>query len=124
MRLDKWLWSARFFKTRSLAADAIAGGKVAVNGERAKPAKNVKTGDHIVLRKPPYEFTLTVKAISDRRGPASEARLLYEESTESIAVREKLALEMRDMPAPLFKGRPTKKDRRDIQRFIKRSDDE
>ena len=124
MRLDKWLWSARFFKTRSLAADAIAGGKVAVNGERAKPAKNVKTGDHIVLRKPPNEFTLTVKAISDRRGPASEARLLYEESTESIAVREKLALEMRDMPAPLFKGRPTKKDRRDIQRFIKRSDDE
>jgi ribosome-associated heat shock protein Hsp15 len=125
MRLDKWLWAARFYKTRSLAVEAIASGKVHVNGERAKPAKSIKPDDEVFLRKPPYEFTFKVRGISDRRGPAAEARLLYAESAESLAAREKLAAEMREMPPPL-RGRPTKKDRREIERFIakSRSDDE
>jgi ribosome-associated heat shock protein Hsp15 len=125
IRLDKWLWAARFYKTRSLAIEAIASGKVHVNGERAKPAKLVKADDEIFLRKPPYEFICTVKGLSDRRGPAPEARLLYAESAASLAAREKLAAEMREMPPPL-RGRPTKKDRREIERFIAnaRSDDE
>ena len=125
IRLDKWLWAARFYKTRSLAVEAIASGKVHVNGERAKPAKSIKADDEIVLRKPPYEFTFTVNALSDRRGPATEARLLYAESAESLAAREKLAVELREMPPPL-RGRPTKKDRREFERFIEktRSDDE
>jgi ribosome-associated heat shock protein Hsp15 len=125
IRLDKWLWAARFYKTRSLAVEAIASGKVHVNGERAKPAKSIKADDEIFLRKPPYEFTFKVKALSDRRGPAAEARLLYAESAESLAAREKLAAEMRDMPPPL-RGRPTKKDRRELERFIAQtySDDE
>ncbi len=125
MRLDKWLWAARFYKTRSLAVEAIASGKVHVNGERAKPAKSIKADDEIFLRKPPYEFTFRVRALADRRGPAAEARLLYAESAESLAARERLAAEMREMPPPL-RGRPTKKDRREIERFIAkaRSDDE
>lgn len=117
MRLDKWLWTSRHFKTRSLAVDAIDAGRVKVNEERAKPAKLVKPGDAIHLRKPPYEFTLVVKGLSDRRGPASEAQLLYEETPESIAERRKLAAELREMPPPLFKGRPTKRDRRELERF-------
>jgi ribosome-associated heat shock protein Hsp15 len=125
MRLDKWLWAARFYKTRSLAVEAIASGKVHVNGERAKPAKSIMADDEIFLRKPPYEFAFKVKGLSDRRGPATEARLLYSESAESLAAREKLAAEMREMPPPL-RGRPTKKDRREIERFIAqtRGDDE
>lgn len=125
IRLDKWLWAARHYKTRSLAVEAIASGKVHVNGERAKPAKSIKADDEIVLRKPPYEFAFRVNALSDRRGPATEARLLYAESAESLAAREKLAVEMREMPPPL-RGRPTKKDRREFERFIEktRSDDE
>jgi ribosome-associated heat shock protein Hsp15 len=117
MRLDKWLWAARHFKTRSLAAEAIEAGRVKVNDERAKPAKLVRPGDAVHVRKPPYEFSVVVKALSDRRGPAKEAQLLYEETPESIAEREKVAAEMRDMPPPLFKGRPTKKDRRELERF-------
>jgi len=125
MRLDKWLWAARFYKTRSLAVEAIAGGKVHVNGERAKPAKSIRADDEIFLRKPPYEFTFKVMGLSERRGPAAEARLLYTESADSLAAREKLVAEMREMPPPL-RGRPTKKDRREIERFIAqtRSDDE
>ncbi len=118
MRLDKWLWSARFYKTRSQAAEAIASGKVQVNAERAKPAKNIRPGDNLLVRKPPFEFILTVKALSGRRGPAVEARLLYEETPASVAARENLAKELRDMPPPLFKGRPTKKDRRDLERVF------
>jgi ribosome-associated heat shock protein Hsp15 len=124
MRLDKWLWSARFYKTRSLAAEAIASGKVQVNAERAKPAKNIRPGDSLLVRKPPFEFTLTVKALSDRRGPAVEARMLYEETPASVAARENLAKELRDMPPPLFKGRPTKKDRRDLERVFGNSHDD
>jgi len=78
VRVDKWLWAARFFKTRSLATAAVAGGKVEVNGERAKPAKSVKPGDEIRLRLPPYEHILIVRALAERRGPASVAQGLYE----------------------------------------------
>lgn len=123
VRLDKWLWAARFFKTRSLATEAVAGGKVDVNGERAKPAKAVKPGDEIRLRVAPFEHSLIVRALGERRGPAAAAQSLYEETAESRAAREKLAAQLRIAP-PAFvfedKGRPTKKDRRDLARFIDR----
>ena len=117
VRLDKWLWVARFFKTRQLAIDAINAGHVDVNGERAKPAKSIKTGDELLLRKPPYAFHLVVNALSEKRGPASVARQLYRENADSVSVRERLAAELRDAPPPIFKGRPTKRDRREIERF-------
>ena len=117
VRLDKWLWAARFFKTRSLAADAIEGGKVDVNGERAKRAKLVRAGDEIRVRQPPYGTIVHVRDVSERRGPASVATLLYEETAESRERREHLAAERRAMPDAFDAGRPSKKDRRDIQRW-------
>ena len=124
MRVDKWLWAARFFKTRTLAADAIAAGHVTVNGERAKAAKDLKPGDCVVVRRPPFEHTVLVKALAERRGPASEAALLYEETAESRARRAVLAAEMKSLPQPRFKGRPTKKTRRDYEKWLRSSDDE
>ena len=120
VRLDKWLWAARFYKTRALAAEAIDGGKVHVNGERVKRAKLVQAGDRVELRLPPYEHALVVKGVSERRGPAREAVLLYEETAESRQRREELR-EQRRLQAvgdvqPV--GRPTKRDRRRIVRFI------
>ena len=112
VRLDKWLWAARFFKTRQLAIDAINAGHIDVNGERVKPAKTIKQGDQLCLRKPPVEYQLVVSAVAEKRGSATIARTLFAESAESIAAREKIAAELRDMPPPLFRGRPTKKDRR------------
>jgi ribosome-associated heat shock protein Hsp15 len=121
VRLDKWLWAARFFKTRSLAADAIEGGKVELNGERVKRAKNVQAGDEVSVRLGPYEHVVAVRGLSERRGPASVAQTLYEETAESRATREKLAAQLKMAP-PAFvfedRGRPTKKDRRDLSRFI------
>lgn len=117
VRLDKWLWAARFFKTRQLAIDAINAGRVDVNGERAKPSKTIKLDDLLLLRKPPYVFHLAVKSMVEKRGAASVALGMYEESAASIAARELLSAERRDMPRPLFKGRPTKQDRRAIQKF-------
>ena len=99
VRLDKWLWAARFFKTRSLATDAIAGGKVDVNGDRAKPAKAVKPGDEIRLRIGPYEHILIVRELGERRGPASVAQTLYEETEASRAERERLAAQLKMAPA-------------------------
>jgi ribosome-associated heat shock protein Hsp15 len=123
VRLDKWLWAARFFKTRSLATEAVAGGKVEVNGERAKPAKAVKPGDEIRLRLGPYEHVLAVRRLAERRGPASVAHALYEETQTSRDARERLAAQLKMAP-PTFvyeeKGRPTKKDRRDLSRLIDR----
>jgi ribosome-associated heat shock protein Hsp15 len=123
VRLDKWLWAARFFKTRSLATEAVAGGKVEVNGERAKPAKAVKTGDEIRLRLAPYEHVLIVRQLGERRGPASVAQTLFEETQASREARERLAAQLKMAP-PTFvyeeKGRPTKKDRRDLSRLIDR----
>ncbi|HMA23131.1 MAG: RNA-binding S4 domain-containing protein [Gemmatimonas sp.] len=123
VRLDKWLWAARFFKTRSLATDAVGGGKVEVNGERAKPAKAVKPGDEIRLRLGPYEHVLIIRQLSERRGPASAAQALYEETQASRDARERLAAQLKMAPAAFVyeeKGRPTKKDRRDLSRLIDR----
>jgi ribosome-associated heat shock protein Hsp15 len=123
VRIDKWLWAARFFKTRSLATEAVDGGKVELNGERAKPAKLVKAGDEIRLRLGPYEHILIVRALAERRGPASVAQSLYEETEASRGAREALAAQLRLAPAAFVyedKGRPTKKDRRDLSNFIDR----
>jgi ribosome-associated heat shock protein Hsp15 len=120
-RIDKWLWAARFFKTRSLATEAVDGGKVQINGETAKPAKQVKIGDTVRLRQGALEYRLLVRGIAERRGPASVAQALYEEEPESKAAREKHAEQLRMAPAAFVyeeKGRPTKKDRRDLSRFI------
>ena len=119
MRADKWLWCARFFKTRSLAVEAIETGRVSVNGERAKPAKDLKPGDEVVVRRPPYEHVIVVRGMSERRGPAAEAQQLYEEKPESRAKREALAAELKANPPPVTKGRPTKKDRRTYEQYIK-----
>ena len=115
--MDKWLWAARFFKTRQIAIDAIAAGHIDLNGERAKPAKAVKPGDRITVRKPPYTVALLVRAVAEKRAAAPIARLLYEETADSMATREKLQAELRDMPAPIFKGRPTKRDRRTLENW-------
>ena len=124
MRLDKWLWAARFFKTRRLAVEAIEGGRVSVNGDRAKPAKELKPGDELVVRRPPFEHRIVVKGVSERRGPAAEAATLYEETAESRARRAVLAAEMKSLPQPRFRGRPTKKTRRDYEKWLRSSDDE
>ncbi|MEO6527360.1 MAG: RNA-binding S4 domain-containing protein [Gemmatimonadaceae bacterium] len=119
-RVDKWLWAARFYKTRSLAADAIGGGKVLVNGERVKPAKLVQTGDEVRLRLGPYEHVVTVRGLSERRGPATVASTLYLETDASIAARAKLSEQLRMAPAAFVydeKGRPTKRDRRELDRL-------
>jgi ribosome-associated heat shock protein Hsp15 len=124
VRLDKWLWAARFFKTRSLATEAIDGGKVELNGERAKPAKALKVGDRVTVRLGPYDHQLIVRELSDKRGPASVAQKLYEETPESIAERAKLSAQLKMAPAAFVyeeKGRPTKKDRRDLHKFIDRN---
>lgn len=120
VRIDKWLWAARFFKTRSLAADAIGGGKVSLNGDGVKPAKMVQVGDEVRIRLGPYEHVVTVRDVSERRGPASVAQGLYEETPTSIAVREKLSEQLRMAPAAFVyeeKGRPTKRDRREIEKL-------
>jgi ribosome-associated heat shock protein Hsp15 len=124
MRLDKWLWAARFFKTRRLAVEAIEGGRVSVNDERAKPAKEVKVGDTLSIRRPPFEHRVVVKGLAEQRGPAAVAQALYEEAEESRARRTALAAEMKAMPQPRFAGRPTKKTRRDYERWLRSSDDE
>jgi len=114
VRIDKWLWAARFYKSRSLAVQAIDGGKVLLNGDRVKPAREVKRGDEVRLRLGPYEQVLAVRSTSDRRGPASAAALLYEETAESRTAREKLHWQLKHA-APVIvpgEGRPTKKDRR------------
>ena len=120
VRVDKWLWAARFFKTRSLAVEAIDGGKISVNGDRVKPAKLIQMGDEVTIKLGPYEHVVVVRALSERRGPATIAATLYEERAESVASRTKLAEQLRMAPAAFLfeeKGRPTKKDRRDIERL-------
>ncbi|MBA3889157.1 MAG: RNA-binding S4 domain-containing protein [Gemmatimonadaceae bacterium] len=123
VRLDKWLWAARFYKTRSAATEAVDGGKVDVNGESVKPSKLVRHGDVVRVRLPPVEHIVTVRGLGERRGSAAAAQALYEETAESIAVRERLRETLRMAPAAFVyeeRGRPTKKDRRDLQRFIDR----
>jgi ribosome-associated heat shock protein Hsp15 len=118
-RLDKWLWAARFFKTRALAATAIEGGKIEVNGERAKRSRRLALGDMLRIRLGPYEHTVQVRALSNRRGPASVATQLYEETGESRQAREVLAIQIKaaDTSFLFEKGKPSKKERRDLQRF-------
>ncbi|MDD5329022.1 MAG: S4 domain-containing protein [Sulfuricella sp.] len=119
LRIDKWLWAARFFKTRALAAEAVDGGKAHLNGTRVKPAKAVNVGDRLEIRVGRFEFVVVVQGLSARRGPASEAAKLYEETAESRAAREALVAQMKAEAAPGAErqGRPTKRDRRHIVRF-------
>jgi len=119
VRLDKWLWAARFYKTRSLATEAVAGGKVHVNGERAKPAKAVAPGATVRIRLPPYEWTVVVRALAERRGSAQVAAGLFEETAASRAARERLALGLKLVRGDVYegKGRPTKRDRRRFDRL-------
>jgi ribosome-associated heat shock protein Hsp15 len=119
VRIDKWLWAARFYKTRSLAAEAIAGGKIQVNGDRVKRAKPLQIGDEIRIRQGLYEHHIVVRELSDRRGPAVQAAALYQETAASRAAREQLSLQLKSVHAIFApaRGRPTKKDRRDIRRF-------
>jgi ribosome-associated heat shock protein Hsp15 len=122
VRLDKWLWAARFFKTRSLAADAIETGKVEVNGERAKRAKQLQIGDLVRIRLGPYHHIVAVRALSETRGPASVAATLYEETAEGRKAREALQVQIKST-LDYDRGRPTKKDRRDIERLRRRGAD-
>lgn len=114
VRIDKWLWAARFFKTRSMATDAVDGGKVRLNGERVKPARSVKAGDRLDIDNGATEWEVIVKDLAEKRGSATIAQTLYAETEESIAKREKKA-ELRKYfrePGEMLKGRPTKRDRR------------
>ena len=118
LRIDKWLWAARFFKTRSLAADAVECGKVLVNGARVKPAKLLAAGDTLSIRLGPYQHVIEVLALSGTRGPATEAQKFYQETEESRLRREALAIELKAQPEPtVHEGRPTKRDRREIEKF-------
>jgi len=120
VRIDKWLWAARFYKTRSLAAQAIEAGQVRVGGERVKTAHAVRAGEVVTVRKSGYVWEVTVTALSDRRGGAAEAALLYRESEASIAAREALARQHREAAAanPRYTGRPTKRQRRKLEDFL------
>ncbi|HEB94034.1 MAG TPA: RNA-binding S4 domain-containing protein [Gammaproteobacteria bacterium] len=119
VRLDKWLWAARFFKTRGLATEAIKGGKIELNGSRAKPSRELKVGDELQIRQGFEEKAVIVRNLSDRRGPAAVARQLYEETVESIAQREKATEQRRLANAHREpgQGRPTKRARRLIHGF-------
>ncbi len=119
MRLDKWLWAARFFKTRNLAAEAIKGGKVHVDGQRVKPSKEVGIGSRLEITKEPYTWEITVIALNTQRRPASEAALLYEESPESHQRRQQEVARRRAENAAMGQPprRPDKKQRRQIHRF-------
>lgn len=125
VRIDKWLWAARFFKTRSMAAKAVAGGKVHLNGARIKPARVVQQGDKLRIQRGEQEFAVVILALMDKRRPAREAQLLYEETEESILQRhqhqEKKRLEAADrMYGPV--KRPDKRSRRQIRSFTRRDD--
>jgi ribosome-associated heat shock protein Hsp15 len=117
VRLDKWLWAARFYKTRALAADEIGRGRVAVNDQVAKASRELKPGDVLAFRQGPVVRTVVVRGLSHIRGPAPVAQALYEETAESIALREKAAEQRRQGTEPaqaIEQGRPTKRDRRQL----------
>lgn len=118
VRIDKWLWAARFFKTRSLATDAVDGGKVRLNDERTKPSRNVKPGDRLRIDNGATEWEVLVLGLSDTRGSAAIAQTLYAETEDSIARRQQEAERRRlfSEPGAAIKGRPTKRDRRRIDK--------
>lgn len=118
VRIDKWLIAARFFKTRQIAVDAINAGRVCVNDERVKPAKTIKVGDELLVRKPPYEWRIVVDNIAEKRVAAKIAETYYRETEASVLARESLRKELKELPPPVFPGRPTKKDRRVIDKFF------
>jgi ribosome-associated heat shock protein Hsp15 len=120
-RLDKWLWAARFYKTRSLAVEAINGGKVHLNDHRVKPSRTLKPEDILTISKPPYEFVITVLGLSNKRGPATEAQKLYQETAESLEKRELIREQIKNEPLGYRheKGRPSKRDRRHIIKFTR-----
>jgi ribosome-associated heat shock protein Hsp15 len=117
LRIDKWLWAARFYKTRSLASEEIDKGRVAINGQDVKPAREVKVGDIVALRREGLTRTVVVRGVSNMRGPAPVAQQLYEETAESILAREQTVEQRRLAPEPaatIEHGRPTKRERRDL----------
>ena len=123
VRLDKWLWAARFFKTRVLAVEAIEGARVKVNGDRAKRARLIQLGDEIQIRQGPYQHVVQVRALSERRGPAKAAATLYEETAASVAAREQVAFHLKmahELFLPDTDQRPTKRDRRRLDEFRKK----
>lgn len=122
LRVDKWLWAARFFKTRGLASEAVNGGKVHINGQRVKPAKCVQVGDRLEILRGKEAFIVVVEKINDRRGPAREASLLYTETPESQTRREEVALQNKldAQMHPHSEKKPSKRDRRHIIRFIRK----
>ena len=119
IRIDKWLWAARFFKTRSLASAAVDGGKVLLNDIRVKPAKEIKTGDMLNISVGQMRWVVVVRGLAEKRGPACVAQQLYEETEASCAAREALRDQARlsSEPGATIRGRPTKRDRRRIDRF-------
>lgn len=126
LRIDKWLWAARFYKTRSLASDEIVKGRVRVNEQVAKPSREIKVGDTVLMRQGPVSRTVTVLGISQHRGPAPVAQQLYAETQDSILERERAAEQRRLASEPaqtIEHGRPTKRDRRDIQKAWSTSSD-
>jgi ribosome-associated heat shock protein Hsp15 len=123
IRIDKWLWAARFFKTRSMAAQAVTGGKVQVNGARIKPARMVQLGDELRIRRGEFEFIVIVQGLSDKRRPAREAQLLYEETESSLQQREEMREQKRLEAASKMYGpmkRPDKRERRQIRSFTRK----
>ena len=123
LRLDKWLWAARFFKTRKLAAESISGGKIHLNKQRTKPGKEIKIGDQLSINKAGYNWDIAVTGINKQRRPASEAALLYEETAESRTKRQQRIIEQKEKNALLDHSerecKPTKKQRRQIHRFVR-----
>ena len=126
MRLDKWLWCSRFYKTRALAASAIKGNKVNVNNLAIKAAKNIKIGDNIKISKSPYQYAITILKLAHNRLSASQAALLFEEDKESIQSREELEKQIKadSVSFPRTRGRPSKRDRRNIIRFTRKTSDQ
>ena len=120
IRFDKWLWAARFYKTRSLCVQAIDAGQVRVNGDRAKPARAMRVGESVSIRKSGVVCEVVITALSDRRGNATAAALLYRETEASAAAREAAQLERRaaELAQPRFPGRPTKRERRKLEDFL------
>ena len=116
VRIDKWLWAARFFKTRAIAADAVKGGKIDVNGQRPKPSKLMAVGDRVAIRRGPIEHMVIVKVVTAQRASAPIAQTFYQETAESIETRERVEAELKAsaLARPQFGGRPTKQERREM----------